>query len=133
MATTQTQFKPHNYNSVSPYLVVFGAQKLLNLLKKIFDAKETRRYDMPDGTIMHVEFKIDDTIIMMGDADSPSQANITLLHVYVSDAVAIYNKAISLGCLEGQVPVQRNGDPDIRGSFKDFAGNTWSVATQVTD
>jgi PhnB protein len=26
--------------------------------------------------------------------------------------------------------VNKDGDPDTRGSFKDFAGNIWAVGTQ---
>ena len=48
-------FKPANYNSVSPYFIVKGAQKLIDLMKNIFDATELRRYDMPDGTIRSAE------------------------------------------------------------------------------
>jgi uncharacterized glyoxalase superfamily protein PhnB len=44
-------WKPQNYNSVSPYLVVNGAQKVVDFAKAVFDAKELRRYDMPDGTL----------------------------------------------------------------------------------
>ncbi|MCL7749557.1 hypothetical protein [Halalkalibacter alkaliphilus] len=48
-------FKPSGYNSLSPYFVVNGAQKMVDLLTKLFNGKELRRYDMPDGSIMHVE------------------------------------------------------------------------------
>lgn len=61
-------FKPTGYNSVWPYFVVNGAQKSIDLLKQIFDAKELKRYDMPDETIMHAEIRIDDSVIMIGDS-----------------------------------------------------------------
>jgi len=61
------QFKPTGYNSVSPYFIVNGGQKFISLIKKIFDAEELRRYDMPDGSIMHAEIQIDDSVIMIGD------------------------------------------------------------------
>lgn len=35
------------------------------------------------------------------------------------------------GCVPDQPPRVQEGDPDRRGSFKDFAGNTWAVGTQV--
>ncbi len=59
-------FKPSGYNSVSPYLVVKGAQEMMDLLTKIFDAKELRRYDLPDGSIMHAEVQLDDSVIWWG-------------------------------------------------------------------
>jgi PhnB protein len=61
-------FRPTGYNSVSPYFIVKGAKKFMDLMKEIFNAKELRRYVMPDGTIMHAEMQIDDSVIMLGDA-----------------------------------------------------------------
>lgn len=61
-------FKPKNYNSVSVYFIVNSAQKFIDLLAEIFDAKELRRDDMSDGTIMHAEIQIDDSVIMLGDS-----------------------------------------------------------------
>ena len=55
-------FKPQNYNSVSPYFIVDGAQQFIDLMKVIFDAKELRRYERPNGTIMHAEIQIDDSV-----------------------------------------------------------------------
>jgi PhnB protein len=123
------QFKPAGYNSVSPYFIVAGAQKLIDMLVVVFDGKEERRYDMPDGTIMHVEVRIDDSIIMAGDASEKFPPNQLVMHVYVPDVHAVYNRAIAYGCEEVEPPSEREGDPDRRGTFKDFAGNMWSVGT----
>ena len=126
----QASFKPQGYNSVSPYLIVDGAQKMIDLLKDIFQATELRRYDNPNGTIMHAELKIDDSVIMLGDASSAYPANESLLHVYVRDVHETFKKAIELGCEVIEHPVNKEGDPDTRGSFKDFSGNIWAVGTQ---
>jgi uncharacterized glyoxalase superfamily protein PhnB len=125
-------YKPQGYNSVSPYLIVEGAQKLIDLLKEIFNARELRRYDNADGTIMHVELQLDDTVLMLADASSAFPANQFLLHVYVADVMSTFRKAIALGCRVDQEPQQKEGDPDLRGSFLDFAGNVWAIATQKT-
>ena len=125
-----TSFKPTGYNSLSPYLIVDGAQKMLDLLKGIFQASELRRYDNPDGTIMHVEVRIDDSVLMIADASSEYPANELLLHVYVPDVHETFKKAIDLGCEAIEQPVNKGGDPDTRGSFKDFSGNIWAVGTQ---
>ena len=124
-------FKPNGYNSISPYLVVNGAQKMIDLLEKLFNAKKLRRYDMPDGTIMHVELQIDDSVIMIGDSSENFPPNIHLIHVYVSNVDEVFKKAINLGCISMETPSEKEGDPDRRGTFKDFAGNLWSVATQI--
>lgn len=125
------KFKPEGYNSASPYFVIDGAEKLIALLKQIFDAKELRRYDMPDGTIMHAEVRIDDSVIMMGNSSDQFPPNKLLVHVYVRDVDKVYARAIAAGCKEIEKPKQRENDPDKRGSFEDFGGNVWSIATQM--
>ena len=123
-------FKPSGYPSVSPYLVVDGAQKMIDFLAATFGARQRRRYDLPDGSIMHVEIMIDDSIVMIGDASEEFPANKLLIHVYVADVDAVFKKALAAGATAVQEPQQKKDDPDRRGVFTDFAGNTWAVGTQ---
>lgn len=123
-------YKPEGYNSLSPYLVVAGAQRLIDLLKKIFDIKELRRFENQDGKIVHAEIQIDDTVLMIADGNDNFPPSNTLLHVYVEDVDRIYKKALGAGCTSGEEPKTREGDPDKRGAFIDFAGNMWSIGTQ---
>lgn len=125
------QFKPIEYNSVSPYFIVNGAQKFINLMKEIFDAKELRRYDRPDGTIMHAELQIDDSVIMLGNSSDKFPPVPLVMHVYVPNVDEIFEKAIEAGCEIVEQPKQNDGDPDRRATFRDFAGNMWSVGTQL--
>ena len=127
----EQKFKPEGYNSVSPYFVVDGAQKLIDLLKEIFDGKELRKYQMPDGTILHAEVKIGDSVIMMGDSSDRFPPNKLLTHIYVQDVDQVFQKALDAGCRKIETPKEREGDPDRRGSFRDFSGNIWTIATQV--
>ncbi|MDF2684819.1 MAG: hypothetical protein K0R47_6009, partial [Brevibacillus sp.] len=39
----ELNYKPSGYNSISPYFVVNGAQKMIDFLKKLFNANELRR------------------------------------------------------------------------------------------
>ena len=121
-------FKPEGYNSLSPYLVINNAQKLADLLKTIFNAKEMRKYERPDKTISHMELKIDDTIIMMSDSTEAFPATTTIMHVYVQDVFKTFDMAISNGCTATEKPVTRANDPDTRGSFMDFAAFTFDHA-----
>ena len=125
-----TTFKPSGYNSASPYFIVPHAQRFMELLKALFNAQELRRYDMPGGTIMHAELMLDDSVIMLGEASEKFPAVPIVMHVYVPDVDAAYAKALALGCEAVEPPKQREGDPDRRASFKDYAGNWWSVGTQ---
>jgi PhnB protein len=126
------QFKPTNYNSLSPYLIVADAQKLVDLLKIIFDATELRRLDNENGKIRHIELKLDDTVIMLADSVENYPANKTMLHIYVPDVFKTFDIAMQNGCEIIEKPVNKSGDPDTRGGFMDFAGNYWYVSTQTS-
>lgn len=125
-----TTYKPDNYNSLSPYLIVDNAQKLVDLLIVIFDAKILRRYDRDEGKIAHIELQLDDTVIMISDSTENYRAHMTMLHIYVPDVFKTFDKAIDNGCTLIEKPVNKQGAPDTRGSFYDFAGNYWAVSTQ---
>ncbi len=77
-----TTYKPDNYNSLSPYLIVDNAHKLVDLLKVIFNATELRRFDHDNATIAHIELKLDDTIIMISNSTDNYPAN-TTMHIYM--------------------------------------------------
>ncbi|MEZ4690283.1 MAG: VOC family protein [Ignavibacteria bacterium] len=123
-------FKPEGYNSVSPYFIVNGAQKFIDLMKQIFNVKDLRKYEMPDGTIIHAEIQIEDSVIMIGDSSERFPPNTHLIHVYVEDVDETFRKALASGCTSDDPPIVKEGEPDKRGTFKDFAGNYWSVSTQ---
>ncbi|MDX1960235.1 MAG: VOC family protein [Leptospiraceae bacterium] len=124
-------FKPKGYNSVSPYFILNGAQKFIDLMKQVFDAKELRRYELEDGKIMHAEIQIDDSVIMVADSSDRFPPITLVMHVYVLDSDRTFKKAIDAGCGIIEPPKEREGDPDRRASFRDFAGNSWSVGTQM--
>lgn len=124
-------YKPPGYNSASPYFIVKGAQKFMDLLKEIFGAEELRRYNLPDGSIMHAECRIDDSVVMISDSTDKYPPVPLIMHVYVPNVDETFKKAIQVGCEIVEQPKQNDGDPDRRGTFKDFAGNMWSVGTQL--
>jgi hypothetical protein len=63
-------FKPDGYSTVSPYLIATGAEKVIDFLKQAFGARELRRYEMPDGSIMHAEVRIGDTVVMVATPET---------------------------------------------------------------
>jgi len=126
-----TNYKPEGYNSVSAYLIVDGAQKLIALLEKIFKANELRRFEGSNGKIMHSEIKLDDSVIMIADSTDQFPPNQHLIHVFVPNVEEVFEKADESGCEIVDKPAQKEGEPNKRGSFKDFGGNIWAVATQM--
>lgn len=124
-------WKPGGYSTLSPYLVVEGAERVIDFLTEVFRATELRRYDMPDGSIMHAEVRIDDTVVMIGEAGGDWQPRPAFLHVYVEEVDAVYAQALAAGGRSVEEPHQREGDPDRRGGVRGPGGNTWWIATQL--
>ncbi len=127
---TNTAFKPSGYNSVSPYFITDDAQRLMELLIQVFNGTVTRKFERPDGKVNHAEVKIDDSIIMLSQATESFPANQFMMHVYVPDVHGTFQKAVDAGCQAIKAPVNEEGDPDVRGMFRDFAGNVWAVGMQ---
>src|SRR6266849_7429741 len=124
-------WKPEGYSTVSAYLVVEGAQRVIDFLKKIFGATDLRHFPTADGKSLHAEVRIGDTVVMIADAGGDYPAFPVWLHVYVPDVDATYKAALEAGGVPVQEPIQREGDTDKRGGFKDPGGNTWWIGTQV--
>jgi PhnB protein len=123
-------WKPANYPSVSPYLVSGDAEGLIRFLTDIFDASVTRRIDRPDGSVMHAEVRIDDSIVMIGGGATDYRPTPAHIHVYVRDAAALHARALQRGARDVQPPARKHADDDLRGGFADPDGNTWWIATQ---
>lgn len=123
-------YKPHDYTTVSPYLVVDGASRTIEFLVHVFGAVELRSFPDDSGKLMHAEVRIDDSVVMIadgGDGWPPLPSNV---HVYVADVDATYQRALAAGAQSVQQPVKKD-DADKRGGVKDAGGTTWWIATKV--
>ena len=126
----QDEWKPEGYTSVSPYLITENATEVVSFLEAAFGASVIRRFDRPDGSIMHAEVRIDDSVVMLGQAGGEWPAVPSHIHVYLPEVDTIYAAALEAGGESVQAPSQ-GADPDRRGGVKDPGGNTWWISTQV--
>ena len=124
---------PQGYHSVTPYLMVRGAQQEIDFLKQAFGATEKECLKNPDGSIMHAELQIGDSIIMLGEphtADCPATS--ASFYLYVKDVDATYQRAVKAGG-QSVMEVTDMFYGDRTGAVNDPAGNRWSVATHKED
>ena len=103
-------YKPDGYTSVAPYLIVDGAERTLRFLEQAFDGRELRRFEAPDGGIMHAEVRIDDTVIMLGDSGPGFPPVGAHVHVSVPDVDATYRKSLEAGATSVRPPEQKGDD-----------------------
>ncbi len=133
-AQTSTPAKPipDGYHTVTPYLIVQDAGKLIEFMKRAFGAEEIMRHPTPEGGIMHAEVKIGDSRIMLADARGEANPLPAMLHLYVNDADATYRASLQAGAVSLQEPAdQFYGDRS--GGVKDASGNHWWIATHKED
>jgi uncharacterized glyoxalase superfamily protein PhnB len=124
---------PEGYHTLTPYLVVRGADKTIEFLKKAFGAEVPFEPMMrPDGKIMHADLKIGDSHVMISEASEQHPAMPCMVHVYVPNVDAVYQRAVAAGGMSSMEPTdQFYGD---RGSgVKDPSGNYWYIATHKED
>jgi len=122
--------KPDGYSTVSPYLIVDGAERTIEFLKRVFGAVELRRFPGGPGKVHHAEVRIDDTVVMLADPPPGSGPVSAHVHVYIPDVDVAYRRALEAGAVSIQEPVKKE-DPDRRGGVRDPGGTTWWIATRV--
>jgi PhnB protein len=123
---------PDGYHSVTPYLVVAGAAKMLDFLRDAFGAQEIRRFDKPGGIVGHAEVRIGDSVIMLADACPEFPATQAGIHLYLPNVDAVYERALRAGGTSLRPPAdQFYGDRSA--VVRDAAGNWWSISTHIKD
>jgi uncharacterized glyoxalase superfamily protein PhnB len=119
------EWKPTNYPSVSPYLICTDAEALVRFITEAFDGILLQRRDRPDGSFMHAEVRIADSVVMVGGGRTEEQSTSSHVHVYVPDAEATFKRAVIAGADIVQKPERKEY---LRGGVKDPSGTTWWIA-----
>ena len=123
---------PEGYHTITPYLVVPDAARQIEFLKHAFGGIETFRHMRPDGAIGHVEMRIGDSMVMLGEAGGEWKPTPCSIYVYVEDVDAVYKRAVQAGGKSQSEPKnQIYGDRNC--GVVDPAGNSWWIATHVED
>ena len=131
---------PHGYHTVTPSLVVAGAAKAIEFYKKALGAEEKTRFPAPDGSIMHAEIRIGDSVVMLGD-EMPEQGGrgpksyggtpVTLF-IYRDNVDAAWKKAVDAGA-KVVMPLADQFWGDRGGCIEDPFGHRWWLSQHVKD
>ncbi len=120
-----------DYHTVTPYLIVENVPRLLEFLKEAFGASERVRVPRPDGSVMHAEVQIGDSIVMMGEPTGTVKAMPASIFLRVQDADAAYQKAIQAGGTSVSEPKDQPHAGERYGGVKDPCGNLWWPAAAI--
>jgi len=128
---TGPSYTPEGLPNLMPYFNPVGAPKMIDFLKRAFDAEEIARHQSPAGIVHHAKIRIGDSIVEMGEAHGPWQPRPMHFMVYVDDCDAWYARAMTA---EGAVSV---GEPANQpyggrtGTIEDPFGNTWYLSSAM--
>jgi PhnB protein len=131
---------PKGYHTVTPSLFIGGAAKAIEFYKKALGAEELMRFPGPDGSIMHAEIKIGDSIIMLADEmhDMGGRGPKTIggtpvsFFVYGENVDAAWKRAVDAGAKQ-LVPLADQFWGDRTGCLEDPFGHQWWLAQHMQD
>jgi PhnB protein len=139
---SNVSYIPQGYSSITPYLVIKGADRAIAYYKKVFGAEVLLRMDGPDGKVGHAELQIGNARIMLAD-ENPAMgqghvgatsigASPVSLYLYIPDVDRVVDRAVEEGAkLIRSVETLFYGDRS--GFIQDPFGHLWGVATHVED
>jgi PhnB protein len=123
---------PDGYHSVTPYLIVKGADRLIDFVSQAFDAALIERMARADGTIGHAEVRVGDSVVMLSEARGEWKPMPAALYLYVPDTDATYRAALKAGAASVMEPAdQFYGDRNA--GVRDPVGNIWWIGTHQED
>lgn len=130
---------PKGYYSVTPYLIIDGAQAAIDFYGKAFGAEETMRLPMGEK-IAHAEIKVGDSHIMLSD-EWPDMnllgplkrggATASLM-IYLPNVDEAFERAVKAGATVER-PVEDQFWGDRMGTVVDPFGHRWTLSTQVRE
>ena len=131
---------PEGYHSVTPYLIVDGAESAIRFYAEAFGATEVLRMPMGEDRLAHAEVRIGDSHVMLAD-EFPEMGFLgplkrggatASLMIYVLDVDAAFAKAIAAGAKEERAPADQFWG-DRMGTLLDPFGHRWTLATHIED
>ncbi|HJQ38019.1 MAG TPA: VOC family protein [Thermoanaerobaculia bacterium] len=123
---------PDGYHTITPYLTVDDAGKLIEFVKAAFDANVLHAMTNDEGNIRHAEAQIGDSKVMIAQAFGEWTPRPSTLYLYVDDTDETYRRALAAGAKSLMEPAdQFYGDRN--GGVEDAFGNWWWIATRIED
>jgi PhnB protein len=123
---------PEGFHTLTPISIVGDPDRLIGFVEGVLGGYVERRFDASDGSIVHAEVRIGDSLLMIGPASEQYPAFPAMVCVYVDDVDAVYASALASGCTSLRSPEdQFYGDRSA--GVLDSEGNQWWLTTRIED
>lgn len=118
------------YRTVNAYIVADDADTQLTFLETAFGGRISTCQRKDDGSIMHAEIAVGDSLVMVGQASERWKATRAAFYLWIDDVDATFAQAKSAG---GRVESEPADMPygHRHGGIIDPAGNTWWIASMA--
>ena len=120
------------FHAITPYFFAEEARRLIKFISTAFGGKLTFQKERPDGSIVHAEMQIGDSMLMLADPSAEFKPTPTSIYLYVKDCDAVYQTAITSGGVS-IFAMMTFPSGERYGGVKDPCGNIWWIATHVED
>ncbi len=116
---------------MNTYLMTEDPQGLIDFTKQVFYAEElARTLDPESGIIRNCILKIGDTSFMVSQASGDFMNMRTCFYMYVNDADAMYERALTFGA-KGLFSPEDMPYGDRQGGIVDPFGNYWWISKRI--
>jgi PhnB protein len=123
---------PTGYHTVTPFLTVGDVSSFIDFCRQAFGAEVKDSMSAPNGSIVHAEVKIGDSILMVGPVMGDQPGRPGNLYLYVTDVDATYARALGAGATSMEVPTDEFWG-DRAAGVTDAFGNGWWIATKIEE
>jgi PhnB protein len=121
---------PEGYGTVFPYMVVEQADKFVQFMKTVFNAKELGRTVQRNGRIANVRMKIGTSAFMVSEAHENMKAMPAAYYVYVESVDQTFERALSNGATKWFDPMDMPYEDRQAGIIDPF-GNMWAISNRL--
>ncbi len=127
------------FHTITPAITVKDPDAAIKFYQKAFGAEKVMCLRGPGGSVMHVELKFGDSMLMMGGewpdmgikAPLPNHCS-SALHFYFPNVDQAFKRAIDAGCTAIMPPSDMFWG-DRYSKVQDPFGHQWGLATHIED
>ncbi|NLY95692.1 MAG: VOC family protein [Myxococcales bacterium] len=128
----QVEAVPHEYGSITPYLVVSDGDAAIRFYEKAFGAQTRLRVEDERGVIRHAELDVGDSVVMLSEATDEWKPTSSMICLYVEDCDTTFQRAVDAGA-EVIRGLEDHFYGDRAGMIRDPFGQYWSIMTHKRD
>ena len=126
----KVKYIPDGFRTITPYLIVKNAEKLIKFLQQAFSAEQISLTLNAVNKVQNAVYRINDSMVMLAEANDDTVVTPSAFYFYTPDTDSQYQKALSVG---GKSLMEPNDQfyGDRNAGIEDPCGNSWWFATKI--